>query len=114
MGIQQLSIAAISQAVINIRRSKLPDPAVIGNAGSFFKNPTVPKEQFETLQQQFPNIVGYSLNDKEVKLAAGWLIEQCGWKGYKKGDAVAMLRKHWCWLIMEMQTAWTSIIYLPK
>lgn len=87
MNVKELSIAAISQAVINIRQSKLPDPAMIGNAGSFFKNPTVPKEKFETLQQQFPNIVGYIINDKEVKLAAGWLIEQCGWKGYRKGDA---------------------------
>ncbi|MEJ7829856.1 MAG: UDP-N-acetylmuramate dehydrogenase, partial [Segetibacter sp.] len=87
MGVEELSIAAISQAVINIRQSKLPDPAVIGNAGSFFKNPTIAKEQFETLQQQFSKIVGYRINDKEVKLAAGWLIEQCGWKGYRKGDA---------------------------
>ncbi|MBA2761240.1 MAG: UDP-N-acetylmuramate dehydrogenase [Segetibacter sp.] len=87
MGVQELSVAAISQAVINIRQSKLPDPAVIGNAGSFFKNPTIAKEQFETLQQQFSKIVGYRINDKEVKLAAGWLIEQCGWKGYRKGDA---------------------------
>ena len=87
MGVKELSVAAVSQAVINIRQSKLPDPAVIGNAGSFFKNPTVHKEQFETLQQEFPNMVGYPVNDKEVKLAAGWLIEQCGWKGYRKGNA---------------------------
>jgi UDP-N-acetylmuramate dehydrogenase len=87
MGVKELSIEVISQAVINIRQSKLPDPAVIGNAGSFFKNPAVLKEKFETLQQQFTNIVGYSINDKEIKLAAGWLIEQCGWKGYRKGDA---------------------------
>ncbi|MBA4139443.1 MAG: UDP-N-acetylmuramate dehydrogenase [Segetibacter sp.] len=87
MSVKELSVAAISQAVINIRQSKLPDPAVIGNAGSFFKNPTVAKEQFETLQQQFQDIVGYAINDKEVKLAAGWLIEQCGWKGYRKSDA---------------------------
>ncbi len=87
MGVKELSVAAVSQAVINIRQSKLPDPAVIGNAGSFFKNPTVPKEQFETLKLQFPNVVRYRVNDKEVKLAAGWLIEQCGWKGFRKGDA---------------------------
>jgi UDP-N-acetylmuramate dehydrogenase len=87
MGITELSIAAISQAVINIRQSKLPNPAEIGNAGSFFKNPTVTKEKFETLKIDFPNIVGYVGSDKEVKLAAGWLIEQCGWKGYRKGDA---------------------------
>jgi UDP-N-acetylmuramate dehydrogenase len=87
MGVEELSISAVSQAVINIRQSKLPDPAIIGNAGSFFKNPTISTEQFETLQRQFPDIVGYTVSNKEVKLAAGWLIEQCGWKGYRKGDA---------------------------
>jgi UDP-N-acetylmuramate dehydrogenase len=87
MGVQELSIRSISQAVINIRSSKLPDPAVIGNAGSFFKNPEIDLEQFEVLKISFPDIVGYILNDEQVKLAAGWLIEQCGWKGYRKGDA---------------------------
>jgi len=87
MGVTQLSIAAISQAVINIRTSKLPDPKQIGNAGSFFKNPTVSNEQFNRLRTAFTNMVGYPVNDKETKLAAGWLIEQCGWKGYRKGDA---------------------------
>jgi UDP-N-acetylmuramate dehydrogenase len=87
MGIQTLSIQAVSQAVINIRRSKLPDPAVIGNAGSFFKNPEIDQPQFEVLKKSFPNVVGYALNNGKVKLAAGWLIEQCGWKGYRKGDA---------------------------
>jgi UDP-N-acetylmuramate dehydrogenase len=86
-GVKELSIAAISQAVINIRRSKLPDPAMIGNAGSFFKNPAVTKAKFETLKQEYPNLVGYPLNAAEIKLAAGWLIEQCGWKGYRRGDA---------------------------
>jgi UDP-N-acetylmuramate dehydrogenase len=87
MGVQSLSIKAISDAVINIRQSKLPDPKVIGNAGSFFKNPTIPNTQFENLKIQFPNIVGYAVGENETKLAAGWLIEQCGWKGYRKGDA---------------------------
>ena len=86
MNVKELSIAAISQAVINIRQSKLPDPKMIGNAGSFFKNPTIPKHQFEELKKNFPTIIGYAAND-EVKVAAGWLIEQCGWKGYRKGDA---------------------------
>jgi UDP-N-acetylmuramate dehydrogenase len=87
MGVQDLSIAAISQAVINIRSSKLPDPAVIGNAGSFFKNPSIPKGKYETLKTDFPAIVGYPNEDDTVKLAAGWLIEQCGWKGFRRGDA---------------------------
>ena len=87
MGAQELSIQAISQAVINIRTSKLPDPAKIGNAGSFFKNPSVPASAYEQLKQQHPAIVGYTNADGTVKLAAGWLIEQCGLKGYRKGDA---------------------------
>jgi UDP-N-acetylmuramate dehydrogenase len=87
MGVKELSIAAISAAVINIRKSKLPDPAVTGNAGSFFKNPEVPATLFEKLQNDHPNIVGYPLQNGNVKLAAGWLIEQCGWKGYRAGDA---------------------------
>ena len=87
MGVKELSLKAISDAVISIRKSKLPDPAIIGNAGSFFKNPTVPKDQFQLLKSKFPEIPGYENLDGSVKLAAGWLIEQCGWKGYRKGDA---------------------------
>jgi UDP-N-acetylmuramate dehydrogenase len=87
MGVKELSIQAISQAVINIRTSKLPDPAVIGNAGSFFKNPQVSKKQFQSLQGSFPGIIGYPVEEDNVKLAAGWLIEQAGWKGYRIGDA---------------------------
>jgi UDP-N-acetylmuramate dehydrogenase len=87
MGVQELSIQAISKAVINIRRSKLPDPAVIGNAGSFFSNPVVSGEQFASLRGVSPGIVGFPNPDGTVKLAAGWMIEQCGWKGYRKGDA---------------------------
>ncbi len=87
MGVKDLSIKAVSQAVINIRSSKLPDPQKIANAGSFFKNPEVPTEKYETLKLQFPNFVAYPLAKGSVKLAAGWMIEQCGWKGYRKGDA---------------------------
>jgi len=87
MGINELSIQAISKAVCNIRSSKLPNPAEIGNAGSFFKNPEVIRSKYEFLKTQFPSIVGYDLENGNVKLAAGWLIEQCGWKGKTFGDA---------------------------
>ncbi len=87
MGIKELSVRAISQAVINIRSSKLPDPKNIANAGSFFKNPLVIKEKFTQLKNEFENIVGYENSDGTVKLAAGWLIEKCGWKGFRRGDA---------------------------
>ncbi|MDR3716700.1 MAG: UDP-N-acetylmuramate dehydrogenase [Puia sp.] len=92
MGVGELSIQAISRAVIHIRSSKLPDPAVIGNAGSFFKNPEVSADKFTALREGFPGILGYPVNGEaggsgKVKLAAGWLIEQCGWKGYRRGDA---------------------------
>lgn len=93
MGVKDLSIQAVSQAVINIRSSKLPNPAEIGNAGSFFKNPEISGHEFHELTRMFPGIVGYELANGNVKLAAGWMIEQCGpengtsWKGYRNGDA---------------------------
>ena len=82
---QQLSLKAISDAVIEIRQSKLPDPEKIGNAGSFFKNPTISKELYESLKISFPAIPGYDQPEGTVKVPAGWLIEQCGWKGKTVG-----------------------------
>jgi UDP-N-acetylmuramate dehydrogenase len=87
MGIKQLSIKAISDAIINIRSSKLPDPKKIGNAGSFFKNPHVTATTFGQLKEKSPKIVGYVQDNGDFKLAAGWLIEDCGWKGFRRGDA---------------------------
>jgi UDP-N-acetylmuramate dehydrogenase len=81
MGVQQLSIRAISDAVIRIRQSKLPDPKEKGNAGSFFKNPEVSKAKHDELKAQFEKLVAYPLDNGNFKLAAGWLIEQCGLKG---------------------------------
>jgi UDP-N-acetylmuramate dehydrogenase len=77
----------VSEAIIAIRRRKLPDPAEIGNAGSFFKNPVVPGEQCARLLATFPNMVHHAQPDGTEKLAAGWLIDQCGWKGRSMGAA---------------------------
>jgi UDP-N-acetylmuramate dehydrogenase len=87
MHVKNVTIKDISQAVCNIRNSKLPNPTQIGNAGSFFKNPEVPRSVLTNLKPTFPNIVSYDINADKVKLAAGWLIEQCGWKGKTLGDA---------------------------
>ena len=87
MEVNKLTIKAISDAVINIRTSRLPDPALIGNAGSFFKNPEISKQELHELKQTDPAIPSYKINDDTFKIPAGWLIEQCGWKGYRKGDA---------------------------
>ena len=88
LGILNPTIQDVSKAVINIRQSKLPDPNVIGNAGSFFKNPTIPLAQYETLKLKFDQIPGYPNGDL-VKIPAGWLIEQCGWKGKQIGNVAS-------------------------
>lgn len=84
-GIAEPTIKDVSQVVAHIRVSKLPDPSTIGNAGSFFKNPVIALNQFEQLLSKFPDIVHYPAAEG-VKLAAGWLIEQCGWKGKTMGN----------------------------
>lgn len=88
LGIINPTIQDVSKAVINIRQSKLPDPKKVGNAGSFFKNPTIPLAQFEDLKLKFDNIQGYP-NGNFVKVPAGWLIEQCGWKGKQIGNVAS-------------------------
>lgn len=86
MGVSTHSIRAVSEAVIKIRKSKLPDPAEIGNAGSFFKNPEIPQTQYDALKKIFPEIPGYIVSETAVKVPAGWLIEQAGWKGQRFGN----------------------------
>ncbi len=86
MGVTEPSVKAIAHAVINIRTSKLPDPKEIGNAGSFFKNPTISLPHYERLHAQYANIPSYPVSNTQIKVPAGWLIEQCGWKGYREGN----------------------------
>lgn len=81
-----LSIKNISDAVIHIRQSKLPDPRILPNAGSFFKNPIVTQQQFLTLQTQYSDIPFYNTDTDDIKLPAAWLIEQCGFKGKRQGS----------------------------
>ncbi len=87
MGINQPTPQQVSDAVVAIRRRKLPDPAVIGNAGSFFKNPIVSRVALDKLLQAYPGMPNYLHGDAQAKLAAAWLIDQCGWKGQGKGGA---------------------------
>ena len=77
----------VSNAVITIRKSKLPDPKILGNSGSFFKNPVLLKSEFETIHKKFPEMKCYEISETEVKVPAGWLIEQAGFKGKRFGDA---------------------------
>ncbi|PAU51565.1 UDP-N-acetylmuramate dehydrogenase [Pseudomonas sp. PICF141] len=87
LGIDHPTPTDVSQAICSIRNEKLPDPAVLGNAGSFFKNPLVPATLVAQLKEQYPELVAYAQPDGQMKLAAGWLIEQAGWKGFRDGDA---------------------------
>jgi len=89
MQVKDLSIKAVSDAVIQIRQSKLPDPKELGNAGSFFKNPEIEQEAFNQLISSYPNAPNYPLPNGKVKVPAGWLIEQCGWKGKRVGNTGA-------------------------
>lgn len=86
MGVHNPGIREVSEAVIRIRQSKLPDPAVLGNAGSFFKNPVIDTSHYQQLQQTFANIPGYAAGEGRTKVPAGWLIEHAGWKGHRQGQ----------------------------
>jgi UDP-N-acetylmuramate dehydrogenase len=84
---KEINLKTVREAIIAIRKSKLPDPEIIGNAGSFFTNPYICMEHFEGLRKQYPDIPHYPVNDEVVKIPAAWLIEQCGWKGKTAGGA---------------------------
>jgi len=85
MQLDTISIAAISKAVIKIRQEKLPDPATLPNAGSFFKNPYIDLITYEKLKQIHPNVPTFPIDDNTLKIPAAWLIDQCGWKGKRMG-----------------------------
>ena len=85
--IDEVSAQALRDTIIDIRNQKLPDPAVLGNAGSFFMNPIVSREQYELLAKEYPQMPHYFIDDDHEKIPAGWLIEQCGWKGKSLGRA---------------------------
>ncbi|MFN6113156.1 MAG: UDP-N-acetylmuramate dehydrogenase, partial [Bacteroidota bacterium] len=87
MSVTEPTIMDVMNAVVSVRRRKLPDPAVIGNTGSFFKNPIVDAAVAERLRSEYPEAPSYPQSDGRVKLAAAWLIDQCGWKGARRGDA---------------------------
>ena len=87
MGVGVPGIHDVSAAIIHIRQKKLPDPALLGNSGSFFKNPVLDKNKVDVLLQNHPEMPVYEVNDDTLKIPAGWLIDQCGLKGYRKGDA---------------------------
>ncbi len=84
---REVTLKKISDAVCRIRNSKLPDPEKIGNAGSFFKNPTISKQKYLELKSTFPELTGYPTEMGDVKIAAGWMIDHLGWKGFRHGDA---------------------------
>ncbi|VVP31186.1 UDP-N-acetylenolpyruvoylglucosamine reductase [Pseudomonas fluorescens] len=86
-GIEQPTPSDVSRAICSIRSEKLPDPAVLGNAGSFFKNPLVSAATVAQIKAQHPDVVAYAQPDGQMKLAAGWLIERAGWKGFREADA---------------------------
>jgi UDP-N-acetylmuramate dehydrogenase len=86
LGSKKIGIKEVSDAITKIRQSKLPDPAVIGNAGSFFKNPDVSEEKFNSLKEIFNDIIGFKSENGRVKIPAAWLIESCGWKGKRVGN----------------------------
>ena len=83
----QIDLATVRQVIVSIRESKLPDPKVLGNAGSFFMNPIVTRTKYETLLQEYPSMPSYQVDAMHVKIPAGWMIEQCGWKGKSLGNA---------------------------
>ena len=112
-GIDQPNAKQVSDAVIRIRRQKLPDPAVTGNAGSFFKNPVLSRDQAETLRSRFPDLPSWLAGADQVKLSAAWMIENCGWKGFQE-DGAAVSAQHALVLVNLGQASGRQIFDLAE
>lgn len=113
LGGQAPTVALVREAVIRIRRSKLPDPKELGNAGSFFMNPIIPRARFEELKKEHPSIPHYDVDENLVKVPAGWLIEQCGWKGKSLGPA-AVYSKQALVLVNTGGATGADIVHLAR
>ncbi len=108
-----VTLARVREAVIRIRKQKLPDPAQLGNAGSFFKNPRVDAEVFQTLKMRHPEIPGFFLDDGGVKIPAGWLVQRCGWKGFREKD-VGVFEDHALILVNHGRASGRQILTLAE
>jgi len=113
MGVTDVTPRTVSQAVCNLRRRKLPDPAVLGNAGSFFKNPLVGTETFKELESRHKDLVAYPEAGKGVKLAAGWMIDHLGWKGVRRG-AVGVHTEHALVLVNYGGASAEEVLHLAR
>jgi UDP-N-acetylmuramate dehydrogenase len=80
------TLRSIREVVVDMRQSKLPEPSVLGSAGSFFKNPIISIDQFKCIKERYPNVPFFEVGEEKIKIPAGWLIEQCGWKGKRVGS----------------------------
>lgn len=108
-----VNLKNIRQAIIHIRQAKLPDVKELPNAGSFFKNPVVPREQAEQLKKKYPELPVYPVDEERVKLAAGWLIEQCGWKGKDLGKA-GVYEKQALILVNRAEASGVEVVHLAN